>query len=77
MKKCKVCGELFSFHVTNTHLETHGLTRAEYNALPGREDTFIIKKSNYDKFKADADNYVLEAIRRNKKKNNRYNSAKV
>lgn len=76
MKKCKVCGELFSFYVTSAHLDTHGLTRAEYNALPGREDTFTIR-SNYDKFKDDADNYMQEAIRKSKKKNNRYNSAKA
>ena len=77
MKKCKVCGEMFSFYVTQAHLETHGLTRAEYNALPGREDTFTVKKSNYDKLKADADEYVYESIRKNKKKHDRYNSAKV
>ncbi len=70
MKKCKICGELFSFYVTNAHLETHGITRAEYKALPGKEDTFSIGKSTYDKFADDVNDYMYKAIRKTKKRKN-------
>lgn len=76
MMKCKICGQAFQYHVPNSHLETHGITRAEYNKLPGREFIFKMHCQGYNKAEDDATAYVIEAIMKNKKKNNEFNKAR-
>lgn len=66
MKKCKVCGQLFEYHVSNAHIETHDLTRKEYNELPGREDNFIIGAKPFSKKEDDIDDYVHRTVEKNR-----------
>ena len=49
MKKCKICGAIFEYHITNSHLETHGITRKEYNQLEGKDDIFYMVGAPYNK----------------------------
>lgn len=77
MMKCKICGEAFMYHVPNSHLEKHDITRAEYNKLPGREFNFHMANAGYDKTEDDVTAHVINTIRKNKKKNNEFTRAKV
>lgn len=76
MMKCKICGQAFLSHVPNSHLETHGITRAEYKKLPVKEFVFRIN-SSYNKTNDDVMAHVVSTITKNKKKNNEYTKAKV
>lgn len=72
MKKCKICGEIFTYHISSSHLEKHNVTREEYKNLPGREDVFVIKNIPFDKDKDDVDNYVRGTVEKNKKRSHKY-----
>ncbi|WP_277229728.1 hypothetical protein [Romboutsia timonensis] len=72
MKKCKICGAIFEYHITNSHLETHGITRKEYNQLEGKDDIFYMVGAPYNKTEEEATNHAINAINRNRKRKNRY-----
>lgn len=71
MKKCKVCGAIFQYHITNSHLETHGITRKEYNQLEGKDEIFCMAVAPYNKTEEDATSHAIDAINRNRKRRNR------
>lgn len=71
MKKCKVCGAIFQYHITNSHLETHGITRKEYNQLEGKNDTIYIFGAPYNRAEKEATSHAIDAINRNRKRRNR------
>lgn len=76
MKKCKVCGQLFEYHVTNAHIESHGITREEYKQLPGKEDNFIISSKPFSSKDDDLRDYVNRAVYKNSIRNNLPNKAR-
>lgn len=77
MKKCKICGQYFDYHITNAHLETHGITRAEYKKLPQKDDIFILGRSNYSKTEEDVTSHVSDTINKNKRKRNLYMQSRI
>lgn len=70
MRKCKICGELFQYHVSNSHLELHGITREEYNEIKGKEAMFSCSTIPKKAIERDIDNYIIESFRKTKKKYN-------
>lgn len=70
MKKCKICGQYFDYHITNAHLESHGITRKEYDAIKGNDTVFTMGKNKRDKNKEDADSYTIDTIRKMKARRN-------
>lgn len=68
MKKCKICGAIFQYHVPNSHLEEHGITRKEYNELKTDDNLFFIPKREYSKTEDDIQNHIISMIMRSKKK---------
>lgn len=76
MKKCKVCGQLFEYHVTNAHIESHGITREEYKKLPGKEDNFVIGSKPFSSKDDDLRDYVNRAVYKNSIRNNLPNKAR-
>lgn len=71
MKKCKICGAIFQYHITNSHLETHGITRKEYNQLEGKDEIFCMAGAPYNKTEEEATSHAIDAINRNRKRRNR------
>lgn len=69
MRKCKICGKTFQYHVTSSHLEEHGITRKEYNEIKIREFQFSCGASQ-KREEADIDSYIINSFRRTKKKYN-------
>lgn len=70
MRKCKICGELFQYHVSNSHLESHDITREEYNAISGKEHIFSCSNSGKEEIERNIDNYIIESFRKTKKRYN-------
>lgn len=66
MKKCKICGQYFDYHITNAHLETHGMTRKEYDAIKQCDTVFTTGGQKRDKDKEIADSYTIDTIRKMK-----------
>lgn len=77
MKKCKICGQYFDYHITNAHLESHGITRKEYKQIPEKDDVFVIGRSNYNKTDDDVNGHVSDTINRNRRKRNLYMQSRV
>ena len=69
MRKCKICGEPFQYHVSNSHIESHGITRKEYNQIDGTEFQFNCGVS-LGKAESDITNYIIDSFRRTKKRYN-------
>lgn len=67
MRRCKICGEVFQYHVSNAHLETHDITRQEYNKIKIKEFNFRCAAS-MDQKEAEIDNYVIDSFYKIKKK---------
>lgn len=72
MKKCKICGQYFEYHITNSHLETHGISREDYNNIPIRDQVFVMGHSEFDKTNDDVISHVIRVINRNKRRRNSY-----
>ena len=68
MKKCKVCGKIFQYHVPNSHLEEHGLTRKQYNELPENDNLFFIPKAVYSETEDMIRSYIISSTMKNRKK---------
>lgn len=68
MKKCKICGEIFQYHIPNSHLEEHNITRKEYKDLKINDNMFYIPKKQYSKAEDDIQNHVINRIYKSKKK---------
>ena len=71
MVKCKICGEIMSYHVSQRHLDTHGLTRKQYNAVEGRDQLYIIGKETRSEAQKAADWHNTEERIRLKLKHDR------
>lgn len=69
MRKCKICGEPFQYHVSNAHLETHGVTRKEYNEMKEKEFRFDCSAS-MSQNESDVNNYIINSFVKTKKKYN-------
>lgn len=69
MRKCKICGEAFQYHVSNRHLETHGISRKEYNELKEKEFHFECSAA-ISQEESNVDNYIINSFIKTKKKNN-------
>lgn len=69
MRKCKICGEQFQYHVSNSHLESHGIEREEYNKLKEIEFKFDCSVSIGQK-EAEINNYIIRSFHKTKKKYN-------
>ena len=69
MRRCKICGEVFQYHVTNRHLETHDITREEYNKIDKREFEFDCGIS-IGQEESNIDNYVINSFLKTKKRYN-------
>lgn len=64
MKKCKICG-MYASHISNSHLEGHGLTREEYNKIDIKDEVFRYSmKVNRE----EVDEYIITAINKQKRK---------
>lgn len=69
MRKCKICGEAFQYHVPNNHLESHGITRKEYNELKEKEFHFECCAA-IDQKESNINNYVINSFIKTKKRYN-------
>lgn len=69
MRKCKICGEIFQYHVSNKHLESHDITREEYNKIKEKEFHFDCCAS-MSQAEANVDNYIINSFIKTKKKYN-------
>lgn len=69
MRKCKICGEAFQYHVSNSHLESHGVTRKEYNAIKEPEFHFECCASMTQE-ETNVNNYIINSFRKTKKRYN-------
>lgn len=67
MRKCKICGEVFQYHVSNTHLESHDITREEYNKIKEKEFNFTCSAS-MSQDEAEIDSYIINSFYKTKKK---------
>lgn len=68
MRKCKICGEIFQYHVSNAHLESHDITRQEYNKIKEKEFNFTCAAS-IDQDEADIDSYIINSFLKIQKRN--------
>lgn len=71
MRKCKICGEVFQYHVSNGHLEKHGITREEYNTIEGKEFNFECRSFSKEKKERNIiDDYIINSCKRARKRTN-------
>ena len=71
MVKCKVCGQFFDYHVSNAHLETHDITRQEYNKIQKAEYNFTYGGKPYSEQQEDIEGYSIASVHKSIKRRNK------
>lgn len=68
MKKCKICGKVFQYHIPNSHLEEHDITRKEYNEIKQNDNLFFLPKSKFNESEDMIRNYIINSVIKNTRK---------